>query len=394
MNEKDRRAGFWQLGLVLGFVALALLVSQLLKAGYEPPRRDDGQARRLTVQTAQVRPDSFRITFTTTGLVEARTLIGVVPQVSGRVVTVREEFFAGGGFTAGETLFTIDPRDFELEVERSEAEVARARTRFKLEQAEAKVARADWRRSHGSDVPPPDLVAREPQMAEARANLQAAQAALATAKLALARTRFSLPFDGRVLESDMAPGQYARAGQVQGQVFDLTALEVRVSLSDRQLNWLLATDNPDIRINTRFLGKTVSHAGVLRRGASVLDTATRFATVNIGFADPDHQLVPGVFAEVQINGPTLEKVLQLPISALQKDGQVWEVRADDTLAAFEPKIVYGDDNKVVIEGVERPLVVVTSRLAGANEGAKVRVEDRNASGPPQTTSPATQAVTQ
>lgn len=394
MSDKGRRAGFWQLGLVLGFVVLALIISQLLKSGYEPPRHDDGQERRLTVQTAQVQPGAFRITFTTTGLVEARTVIGVVPEVNGRVIRVHEQFFAGGEFAAGETLFAIDPRDFELEIERTEAEVARARTRFDLEQAEAKAAQAEWHQSQGENARPPDLVARKPQMAEARANLHGAQAALATAKLALGRTRFSLPFDGRVVESDLAPGQYARAGQVHGQVFDLASLEIRASLTDQQLTWLMATDNPDIQVRTRYLGRTASHAGVLRRGASVLEPATRFATVRIGFADPDHRLVPGVFADVEINGPALEQVIQLPVNALQKDGLIWEVDVDKRLASFKPQIVYGDDSTIVIGGLERPLTVVTSRLAGASEGAKVRTEDDSASDATRRQSPASQAVMQ
>lgn len=394
MIENERRAGLWQLGLVIGFVAFALIISQLLRSGYEPPRRDDGQERRLTVQVTEVRPGPFRISFTTTGLVEARTYVDVVPEISGRIISVQEDFFAGGRFTAGETLFAIDPRDFELEIERAEAEIARARTRFELEQAEGQVARAEWHRNRGDDNPPPDLVARKPQMAEARANLQAAQAALAIATRALDRTRYSLPFDGRVLESDLAPGQYARAGQVHGQVFDLASLEVRASLTDQQLSWLMAADNPRITIATRFLGNTVTHAGELRRGASALDSATRFAAVRIGFTDPGLQLVPGVFAEVRIEGPALERVVQLPLHALQKDGLVWVVQSDKTLTAFEPHIVWSDDQTIVIDGIQQPLTVVTSRLAGVNEGARAIIEQDEVNGSPQIRTPATPEVTQ
>src|SRR5690606_3237290 len=111
---------------------------------------------------------------------------GIVPEVSGRVVFVHAAFFEGGQFAAGEVLFKIDPRDFELEVARREAEVARAQTVLELAEAESSAALGEWKQIHGKR-PAPDLVARKPQMAEAAATLKSARAQLEEAKLRLER---------------------------------------------------------------------------------------------------------------------------------------------------------------------------------------------------------------
>ncbi len=370
----DKRAGRWQLGLVLAFLVAAIVISRLLQSGHAPVQRDSGEDRPLAVAAVQLQPGPYRITFTTTGVVEARTTVNVVPEVSGRVIDVHPDFYTGGRFDAHERLFAIDPRDYELEIERMEAEVARAQTALNLEQAEAEAALAEWRQSQGK-TEPPDLVARKPQLAEAEANLQAAQAGLASARLNLQRSQFRLPFSGRVMHSDAAPGQYLVAGQPAGQVFDMASLEIRVSLEDRQLTWLQASDDPDIRIVTRFMGQTQTHAGVLRRGAATLDTTTRFAAVQVGFANDQHPLVPGVFAEVHIRGPEFDNVLQLPATALQKGGRVWEVTGDGTLASWQPQVVHSSEDTVAVEGIGRPVLVVTSRLAGASEGSRVTIDE-------------------
>ena len=378
----EKRTGYIQFALVIFFIIGSFTLSKVLKSSYERPGQNNADDRILTVETALVSPQEYRITFDTTGVVRARNQINIVPEVSGRVIEVHDDFFEGGSFNKGDILFKIEPRDFQLDVKRLEAEVARANTVLELANAESDAAIAEWRQINGdSDIP--DLVAKKPQLAEASANLQAARAMLEDARLNLARTEFSLPFSGRVVSSNVAMGQYVMAGQTYGVVFDTSSLEVSASLVDRQLEWLMETDEPEINISLTFLGKRHVYPGQLKRTASTLDVGTRFATVYFSFNDEIKELLPGVFAEISITGTNMQDVMLLPSTALQSQGDVWRVTRNDTLELWRPEIIYMNDQEVVVKGIASEVRVVTSRISGATNGLKITTVSNSRNNEPE-----------
>lgn len=371
----DKLKGIVQLILVCIFIVGSFVVSGLLQTKRTPAGTSSDNERGVFVETQEVTPAPYRISFETTGTVEARANVSVVPQVSGRVVAVNEQFFEGGVFEAQSVLFEIEPKDFELEVQRIKSDIARASTNFKLEQAEAEAAVAEWEQLNG-DKKVPYLVARKPQIAETWAALKAAKAQLENAELDLERTKFSLPFDGRVLFSNLEQGQYVSAGQSYGEAFDVGTLEVVASLKDQQLEWLMGSENPDVKITTTYLGQEKTYGGVLKRGASSFGAQTRFATVRFGFAGGVVDLLPGVFVTLTIQGPELQDIALLPAQAMQKNGVVWLVDADGKLKSLTPEIAYADGQFIAVSNIDETVSVVTSRASGATEGTAVLQSDR------------------
>ncbi len=370
----DKAKGMIQLIAVIIFIAGSFMVSALLQSTKAPVRERAENDRALYVDTKTVTPSPYRIKFETTGTVEARATIDIVPQVNGRIVEINDSLFEGGTFKAGEILFRIDPRDYELEVERLDAEVARAKTALDLTKAESDAALSEWKILH-KNKDAPDLVARKPQMAEAQTNLKAAKAQLENARLDLERTAYTLPFDGRVLEGTLELGQYVANGQNYGSVFDINGLEVRASLEDRKLDWLMSTDDTDVVIKARYLGKDAEYKGVLKRKAASLDNATRFATVAFGFNDEAIDILPGVFATIEIRGPAHNNIVTIPSSAMQKEGIIWIVKPDNTLISMKPDILFSDNDHITVQNITDTTKVVTSRVSGASDGVKIMVED-------------------
>jgi len=366
----EKIKGLFQLIAVSAFIVGALGVSWTLKANKQPLQNGNGAERVIFVEAEEISPAPYRIAFEASGSIESRATVNIVPQITGRVIHVHEDFYAGGSFKAGETLFAVDPRDFELEVERLEAELARGRTALNLEQAESDAALSEWRLLNGSKTVP-DLVARLPQLQEAKANLKAAQAQLENAKLALERTKFTLPFDGRVISSAVTQGQYISQGQNYGSVFDLESLEVHSSLSAQKLNWLFGTKSPEITIDIEHLGQNMSFQGYVKRSAAQLDSTTRFAQVNFGLKGDVSTLIPGIFADIYIKGAELPDISLIPASALQKDGKILTLTSDMALKSHTAEIIYNNGNTIALRGLGGTLNIVTSKLAGAVDGAKV-----------------------
>ena len=369
MNTENYK-GILQVVLVILFILLALIVSRVMKTEYEPPARNKSELRKLYVSTAKCTPGPYQIVFRTTGTVVALAEVSIVPQVSGRVIEVEPDFYEGGLFEGLKTLFRIDPRDYELEVQRLQAEVARAKTALQLEEAEVEAALREWSQIKG-DLPAPELVARKPQIAEAKANLKAAQAQLEEARLALARTRFDLPKSGRVLSSQIVQGQFVQAGQSYGTVFYNHSLEVSASFESETLKWLLEIPDLEVAIETGYRGKQLRYAGKLNRSVAAIDARTRFATVRFGFQETPVELLPGVFAYITLYGPKFQNIARLPISALQQDGTVWLVDSENRLQRFEPEIIFRESDYIAVNNLEFAATVVTNSLPGATENAHV-----------------------
>lgn len=369
MNPK-KHTGVLQLLLVTLFILMALIISSVIKTTYEPPIRNEGEARTLYVNTVECKPGPYQIVFQTTGTVVARTEVNIVPQVSGRIVEVAPDFYDGGLFEGSSTLFRIDPRDYEFEVQRLQAEVAKAKTALQLEQAEVEAALQEWIQMN-DDLPAPELVARKPQIAEAEANLKAARAQLKNAELDLARTHFDLPTAGRILSSQIANGQFVQAGQSYGAVFYNDSLEVSASLEGEELQWLLETKDPKIVIEVDYMGRILRYQGQLNRSVAAIDANTRFATLRFGFQQAPKELLPGVFAHIIVQGPTFQNIARLPASALQQDGCIWFVDSENRLRRFAPEIIFREADFIAVSNLEDIATVVTNDLPGATEGAVV-----------------------
>jgi RND family efflux transporter MFP subunit len=379
----DKKQGRIQLILVVIFIVMSFVISASLNSKRGKVEQSSGGDRAVFVETVTLRPQQYPITIETTGIVQARNQVDIVPQVSGRVETVNEAFYAGGQFKKNELLFQIDPRDFTNEVNRLKAEVARAKTALNLEKAEVKASLAEWELLN-PDKPPSDLVARKPQLAEARANVKAAEASLATVKLNLERSRFRFPFAGRVVESSLGKGQFVAAGQSYGRVFDASSLEVRASLSDEDWRWLSESEAPEITIQTKFRGKSINYSGYLKRNAALLEEQTRFANVVFGFKETSPDLVPGVFAQITVKGKQLDNIYLIPTEAMQRDQQLWEVDDESRLRALKGTILYRNDAYLMMQAnALEAKQIITSKISGAYEGMAVEQEKEGADERPE-----------
>lgn len=335
--------------------------------------------RELVVTSQMVDPVTYRINFDATGTVQVRSPVALVPRVTGEIVETSENLFPGGVFEKGEILFQIEPDDFIHEIQRLEAEVARAQTLLELEQAQADAAVAEWKTLHPDKQAPP-LVARLPQLKEARANLDSAKAQLATAKLNLKRTKFSLPFRGRITQANVELGQFVSAGTSLGNAYAISAIEIEMPLEDEEFGWIRETRDPDITVTASYLGQRREFkAGIKRLGAEY-DPQTRLARVVLAPEDVEETLIPGIFVDIEVIGPTRKNVWLLPIDALQEDNTIWRIGDDNTLRIIKPEIIHITPDYVAAYSNGEPVHVVTGPLPEATEGAKVRIRSTERQG--------------
>ena len=401
-EERKTKIGPWTIGrrglMLLAPAAVAIggvaLFSVMMATGPKPEKKADvTKPTAAQVSAAQARP--MRISVSVQGEVRPRVEADLAAQAAGRIVWTNPAFADGGAFREGEILVRIDPADYELAVTRAQAQVAQAKEALAREEAEADLARQDWSALGRGD--PSALVLREPQLAQARAALAAAEAQRRGAELELARTSVRAPFTGRVRTQRVHVGDYVGPGAQLGAVFATDAMEVRVPLTDSDLSHLgagigfVATPQrpgPAADVSAVVAGEMRTWKGRLVRTEAAVDARTRLVYGIVQVRDPfaanrPAPLAPGLFVNVRFEGAREETLIAAPRGALKKNEFVYVVGADDAIEVRSVRAVQTSADEVFFrDGLKPGERVVVSALPSARDGMKITPVVRAAAAAP------------
>lgn len=317
-----------------------------------------------------VRPaiSAQQVSISSTGSVVVRSYVTLIPQVSGKAIATSDALRNGGSFSAGETLVTLEKRDFILALAQAEADVAAAEASLELSMAVGSAAVSNYRMLN-ADKPVPPLVAKAPQIAQAKAQLQSAIARRDIQQTNLDRSVFSLPFAGRVVESTADEGQMLNAGQSFGRVYALDAVEIVISLAPEQLAKIAPAKNRQVTITI----DGVPFEGLVDRVAAERDSRSRFSQV---FITPinDQTLTPGTFVSVELKGPVVNDTFLLPESAIQV-GQVFWTVSNGNLVEVTANVLSRQNGQYLVEAFEYDQGIVAGTVPGARDGLPVRLAE-------------------
>ena len=337
----------------------------------------------VEVQIAEATRHTYRIQSQGTAL--PRTSIRLVSEVSGKVVSVAESFDVGQIFAKGDVLLKIDARDYELALAQARSQVAQAQLRLQMEVKEADVVRREWGLLNQGE--PTGLQAREPQLASARAALEAALAAEEAAKRNLDRCEIRAPFDGMVARAGVRPGQFTALATPLGELFATDVAEVRLPLIASDLSFI-DLPRPGAKValgqapKVTLSGWGAEWVGRVVRSEGTVDPLNRMVYVVAQITDPyglpNDTVAPlrsGMFVQASIEGRTQEGVVVLPRHALRGKNQVWIV-SENKLTFRTVKVAFADAKQVIVAaGIQPGEQVVVSLLAAVVDGMGVKVRE-------------------
>jgi RND family efflux transporter MFP subunit len=338
-----------------------------------------------TVRAITVQPKPVRLTVTSQGTVMPNTESDLVPEVSGRVVTMSPALIAGGYFNEGDVLLALDDADYRAAVSRASANITRA-------QAEFEHAKFEYERHR--ELESRQLSSRSMMEGALRSSrvtgaaLKDARVALEQAQRDLARTKIVAPFTGLVRSEQVDVGQFISRGAPIAKIYATDFVEIRLPLADRQLAFLnlpLGTRGqlpvearPAVRLHADFAGRTYSWDGEIIRTEAEIDMKSRMVHV-VARVENETQETPlsvGMYVEADIEGVLAENIVVLPRNALRNGNQVLVVDADDKLRFRQvtPLRLYGD--QVLIQaGLEAGERVCISPIQTAIDGMPVNTID-------------------
>jgi RND family efflux transporter MFP subunit len=315
-----------------------------------------------TVRTIVPQPRDIRLQVRSQGTVAPRTESAVVPEISGRVTGISPALVSGGFFAKGELLLEIEPRDYEMAVERARAALARA-------ESEREFAAAELKRQEGLSA---RAVASTAQLSQARRTGRVADASFDEARIALeqsqrdlARTKILAPFEGRVREKKVDVGQFVSRGEPVATIYATDYAEIRLPIADHQLAFLQlpslrnpeAGSGPAVLLSAQFAGRRNEWTGRVVRTEGEIDSRSRMvhvvARVEHPYDSPAEEpdkppLAVGLFVQAEIEGPMIENVIVVPRYAMRDDAHILVVDSTERLRSREVEVLRIDRDDVLI----------------------------------------------
>ena len=356
-------------GILIAAIALAAGLAQMKP---ETQKRDDEQLDLLVeVVTLEVSTDSFQIS--SQGTVQPRTKTEVSAEVLGSIVSISPKFSAGGVFQKNEVLMRIDPTNYAVAVDKTEALV-------KQRQIEYDGARK--LRSQGYRA--------ESEYASAVAALASAQAELVGAQRNLERTYIRLPYEGMVLSKHADIGQFVNPGTKIGVTFATDLAEIRLPLTDQDLAFVDlpntaeiwetgGVDGPKVRLTAIQKGTLVAWDATIVRTEGVVDERSRVTYAVAQIADPyklhgDGTPLPvGTFVAAEIAGSTAMDLIRIPRTVIRGADQVLVVNAENKIEIRTVNIVRSDDTYAYVsDGVSAGERISTTVIEAPTNGMSVR----------------------
>ncbi|QOZ79488.1 efflux transporter periplasmic adaptor subunit [Bradyrhizobium sp. CCBAU 53351] len=328
-------------------MAIMLAVAAPLLAGCEESNSAIVQAQPAEpdVSVVTVRPQPRSIVRELPGRVAPTRVSDVRPRVSG--IVVERLFHQGSEVKAGDPLYRIDPRPFEVEVSANQAALAKAEAGLMQAKQQAhRIAMLTSQRA-APEAENEKAIAAERQ---AHAEVEGRKADLARAKLHLDYATVRAPIDGVVGAALVSEGALVMQNETNlATIQQLDPIYADFTQSVNELNQLrrafesgdlerIAPDAAKVRLvlddNTIY-----PLNGKLLFSDAKVDANTGQVTLRGEFPNANRELLPGMYVRVRLEQGIDADAIAVPQQAIQRNGgggsEVFVVK-DDHRVAVQP----------------------------------------------------------
>jgi membrane fusion protein (multidrug efflux system) len=322
-----------------------------------------------------VKPQARAVVRELPGRIAPTRVSDVRPRISG--IVVERLFRQGSEVKAGDALYRIDPRPFEVEVMANDAAVAKAEAALRQARQQAhRIATLTSQRA-APEAENEKAIAGERQ---AYAEVEGRKADLARAKLNLDYATVRAPIDGVVGAALVSEGALVVQNETNlATIQQLDPIYADFTQSVTELNQLrrafesgdlerIAADAAKVKLvlddNTIY-----SHDGKLLFSDAKVDAHTGQVTLRGEFRNPKRELLPGMYVRVRIDQGLDSDAIAVPQQAIQRNGgggsEVFVVKDDNHIAVQPVRTGSVQDgvwfiteglkagDKVVVEGFQK-----------------------------------------
>jgi len=325
--------------------------TKLEKAKQEAIKKDVSPVKVITLT---VQPKRLEDKIRLPGYVEPTEDLWVKSEVSGQVVQILAK--EGQHIRKGQVIAQLDDRDYR-------SRLARIKANYKL-------AKLEYDRIYSLEQ---KKITPANQLDEIEARLKDVSAQLNEAKLALSRTTIVAPMEGRVNEIIAKQGDFFGVGDPVAQILSVKSVKVTVGIPESDAASFLQLETAAIHIaalgDKRLVGKKVFMSSQPRNLARLYD-------LELEIPNTDGQILPGMFASVELLKQVYDAALVVPLYAVINHGEEQFVYIEQKGLAKKMAVEVGllvDWQVHITSGLRAndPVIVVGHRLL--NDGQPVDV---------------------
>jgi RND family efflux transporter MFP subunit len=301
-------------------------------------------------------------------------------------------FDYGAHVKKGDVLAEIETPDLDSQLGASEAKLNSARAVVRVREAEEQFAQSTyqrWRDSPKGVVSVQEQESKQADYNSAKARLSSANAEVAADQGEVDRLRtmanfknITVPFDGVVTARETDVGALINAGSGTGggsgpelfKVADIHMMRVYVQVPQQLSAGIKAGLTAELHL-PQYPNKTFK--GAVATTSSAINPNARTLLVELHADNPDGELQPGAYAQVDFELPSDPDIVRIPTSALVFREQGMEVAAIDANSTIELRPIKLGRNLgtevEVVQGLKLSDRLVNSPPDSLATGDKVRV---------------------
>ncbi|MCG8617546.1 MAG: efflux RND transporter periplasmic adaptor subunit [Desulfobacterales bacterium] len=322
-----------------------------------------------------------------TGTTEALETVSIRARVEGTLTGVH--FTPGDAVEKGQLLYTIDPADYQATLDEAKATLA-------IREAELELAAATLLRREKAYK---DRAVSEVAVIQARADLSSAKAGRAAARAAIRRaaidlshTRITAPISGKTSLNLVDAGNLVGAGEYtlltsivrDDHIYAYFTVNERDLLRFRQAMTSNATPSepsPAAEDTPVLLGLANQEGhpfeGKIDYIDPQVDTASGTIRVRGIFPNPDHRILPGLYARVKVPTGAPRSELLVPDTAVSRDQKGYYLLVADPYDKVKYQPVetgpLAGHLRVIRQGIKPGDRIIINGLQKARPGSPVSV---------------------
>lgn len=303
---------------------------------------------------AEAKVQAVNETLSLVGSVAANEMVEIKSETDGTLDEVL--FTEGQKVKQGDLLIRLDESKFTASVNEAEAN-------FKLSETTYERSKQLYR----------DKLVSQQEYDQAAAQYQANKASLELKKRLLKDARIYAPFKGMMSSRQVSPGQVIARNTTLTWLIDLDPVKVELNVPERFVSQLKIGQKIEITV-AAYPGR--AFLGEVFFVAPFVESATRTALVKARIDNPNAELKPGMFANLNLTLKLKEDAIVIPESSVIASGDrniVYVLDQDDAAQIRPVKIGIRQAGLVeILSGVKPGERVVAEGIQKIRPGAKVK----------------------
>ena len=357
-------------------VAMSTVAIGLTSCGLDMPKETNSSFETMTVKKSNI-----ELPYKFSARMKGQNDVTITPQVSGQLMKICVT--EGQRVSKGTTLFVIDQRNAQLELEAAQANLQAALAQENSAKLELESNKNLYEKKIVSSYM---LNNSENQYKQAQAATAQARAAANRAKVNLGFCTITAPVSGVIGGIAVRPGDQVSPLTELTMLSGNETMQAELSVTEAIVETMVKEGVKAADVNRHIAslpeatfvmknGTEYPHKGRVESLTGVVNDATGSLTAKVRFPNPDGHLYSGIQGTIVM--PFAERgvmiVPQLAVVRLQDRAQVYKVKADSTATAVEVTTEDTGNGKdfIVTSGLQEGDRIVTTGANNVTEGQRV-----------------------